>query len=341
MSKLSFLTRVRPKALIVDSATQWSRQRASSKAAALAMYMIFSLAPILILVIAVTGMFFGKDAAQAQLVDQLRDLMGDRGAEVIQIVLASAYESKGGWIAALLSIAVLMFSATTAFNELKQSLDELWDVDTSQQGSIRNLMQARLRAFGLVVVLALFLLLSLTVSAALAALRSYYGDLWSDSTFAAVADFVSRAFSFSVVVALFAVVFKLLPGSGVPWLHVIPGAVVTTGLFLIGKWGIGLYLGHGGVASAYGAAGSVVALLLWIYYSALIFFFGAVLTRQYALQVADATPPAGDNATPEPAADSSAAASPPRAADAAPATLPGQPVSTGVHPDPARSHSDS
>jgi len=291
MSKTCFPRNIRFKALILDSISQCSRQRASSKAAALAMYMIFSLAPMLILVIAVAGLFFGEQAVRAELVERLRDLMGDRGAEIVQIVLASAYESSGGWIAALLSVVVLMFSATTAFHELKQSLDELWDVHSGPQASpsdgLRDVMRARLRAFGLVLILALFLLISLTISAMLNTLHNHYGALWTHAALVVASDYLSQLFSFAIVVALFAVVFKLLPNAGTPWLHVIPGAVVTAGLFLTGKWAIGLYLGYGGVASAYGAAGSVVALLLWIYYSSLIFFFGAVLTRQYVLQTSE------------------------------------------------------
>src|SRR5690606_8408513 len=234
----------------------WSRQRASSKGAALALYMVFSLAPMLILVIAVAGAFFGEDAVRAELVGQLRDLIGERGAEVIQIVLASAHESGSGLLAAFISLGVLLFSATTAFNELKQSLDELWEVPPSQDKALSQLVRARLRAFGLILVLALFLLVSLAVNAALAAMRSYYGALWSSSAFAALADALSNLFSFAVVTALFAVVFKLLPRVWVPWRHVVPGAVVTAALFLVGKWVIGWYLSKGSVASAYGAAGS-------------------------------------------------------------------------------------
>ena len=264
-------------------AGDWTRYRASSKGAALALYMVFSLAPMLILVIAISGFFFGEAAVRSELFAQVRDLMGERGADVIQTVLASAHESNSGWIAALLSISVLVFSATTAFTELKASLDELWEVK-SQKNAIKGMVHSRMVSFGLVLVLALFLLLSLMLNAALGAARRYYGDLWSYSMFATVADWITNLLSFSLVTALFAVVFKLLPSLRISWLDVIPGAIVTAGLFLVGKWGIGLYLSHGGAVSAYGAAGSLIALLLWIYYSAQIFFFGAVFTRQFALR---------------------------------------------------------
>ncbi len=269
--------------LLVDSAKQWSTHRASSKGAALALYMVFSLAPMLILVIAVAGAFFGEEAVRSELFSQLTDLTGERGAEVIQTVLASAHESGGGWIAALISIFVLIFSATTAFAELKASLDDLWEV-SANKGGLHGMVRSRMLSFGLVLVLALFLLISLTVNAALGAARGYYGELWTASSFALVAEWISSLFSFSVVAALFAVIFKLLPSARISWPDVIPGAIVTAALFLVGKWGIGLYLSRGAAVSAYGAAGSLIALLLWIYYSAQIFFFGAVFTRQFALR---------------------------------------------------------
>ena len=268
--------------LLIDSAKQWSRHRASSKGAALSLYMVFSLAPMLILVIAVAGIFFGEEAVRSELFLQVRELTGPRGAEVIQTVLASAHESGGGWLAALLSIGVLVFSATTAFAELQASLDELWDATDQRKAGLQGVLRSRMVAFGLVLVLALFLLISLLTNAALGAAKGYYGDLWSNSTFAVVAGWMANLFSFAVVTALFAVVYKLLPSVTIPWRDVIPGAIVTAALFLVGKWGIGLYLGRGGTVSAYGAAGSLIALLLWIYYSAQIFFFGAVFTRQVA-----------------------------------------------------------
>ncbi|MNX61072.1 ribonuclease BN [compost metagenome] len=277
--------------LLMDSAKQWSSHRASSKGAALALYMVFSLAPMLLLVIAVAGAFFGEEAVRSELFTQLRDLIGERGAEVIQTVLASAHESGGGWIAALISIFVLIFSATTAFAELKASLDELWEVSGNQKGGLHGMVRSRVLSFGLVLVLAVFLLISLTVNAGLAAARGYYGDLWTASSFALVAEWISNLFSFSVVAALFAVIFKLLPSARISWPDVIPGAIVTAGLFLLGKWGIGLYLSRGAAVSAYGAAGSLIALLLWIYYSAQIFFFGAVFTRQFALRFGKAERP--------------------------------------------------
>ena len=271
-----------PARLMIDTAQRWSSHRASSKGAALALYMVFSLAPILLLVIAIAGFFFGEDAVRADLVTQMRDLTGEQGAEVIQTILASARRSDNSLTAAMISIGLLIFSSTTAFNELKGSLDELWDVPKSKEHGAWSLMRSRVLAFGLVLVLALFLLLSLAVDAGLAALEAYWGSLWMESTYAVAAMVVSNIFSFAVVVALFAVVFKMLPSTQIAWSDVMLGALVTAIMFTLGKFFIGLYLSKGSIASSFGAAGSVVALILWIWYSAQIFFFGAAFTRQYA-----------------------------------------------------------
>lgn len=269
--------------LFLDSASRWSTHRASSKGAALALYMVFSLAPILMLVIAVAGFFFGDEAVRSQLVLEMRSLTGQQGAEVIQTVLASAQRSDNGLIAALISAGLLVFSATTAFNELKESLDELWDVEPGKKAGAWSLVRTRVVSFGLILVLALFLLMSLVVDAGIAALQNYWGAMWTGSAYAVTGRVLSNVFSFGVVVTLFAVVFKMLPSTRIAWPDVIPGALVTAALFIVGKVFIGMYLGQGSIASSYGAAGSVIALILWIYYSAQIFFFGAAFTRQYAL----------------------------------------------------------
>ncbi|MBX6317490.1 YihY/virulence factor BrkB family protein [Pigmentiphaga sp.] len=281
-SRLERFRRTLVVSLAWDTVRRWSAHRASSKGAALALYMVFSLAPILLLVIAIAGAFFGEEAVRNQLVGQMRSLTGQQGAEAIQTVLASAQQSDKGWAAALISTVLLMFSATTAFAELKDSLDELWDVPASKTSGVWAQIRSRLLSFGLVLVLALFLLISLTVNAALTALQDYWHAFWVESAFATTAMLASSLFSFAVVTALFAVVFKLLPSTSIPWRDVLPGALVTAVLFSVGKSVIGLYLGHGNVASSYGVAGSVIALILWIYYSAQIFFFGAAFTRQYA-----------------------------------------------------------
>src|SRR5690606_34312738 len=202
--------------LLVDSGRQWSGHRASSKGPALSLYMVFSLAPMLILVIAVAGIFFGEEAVRSELFAQVRDLTGARGAEVIQTVLASAHESGGGWIAALLSIAVLLFSATTAFAELQASLDELWDATSQRQSGLQGIVRSRMVSFGLVLDLTLVLMVSKNLNAVLGAARGDYGNLRTLSAFEALAVRLSTMFSYGVPTALFAALYKLLPSIAIP-----------------------------------------------------------------------------------------------------------------------------
>ena len=179
---------------------------------------------------------------------------------------------------------MLVIGATTVFAELKSSLDAIWETREQVTNGIWAYLRKRVLSFGLVLVLAFLLLVSLAVNAALVLLQHYWSQLWTQSSFGLVAEFFSALFSFGTVTLLFAVIFRMLPPVRVTWRDVLPGALITTLLFQIGKRFIGLYLGNSAVASSYGAAGSVVALMLWVYYSAQIFFFGAELTRQYALQ---------------------------------------------------------
>ena len=271
----------RMRAVVVGSAREWSDQRAASKGAALAFYTLFSMAPVLILVIAIAGAFFGKEAAQGAIFSQLKGLVGPGGAEAIQLLLAGAHNAKTGLIATIVASVVLLIGATTAFAELKDSLDEIWHVPKSPQSGILGMIRTRLLSFGLIFALAFLLLVSLVVSAGLAMFERYWADIWSD-TFSILSQ-ASFVFSFLVIASMFAAIFKILPQIKLSWHDVWIGALGTAALFNLGKYLIGYYLGSVGVATTYGAAGSVIALLLWVYYSAQIFFFGAEFTRQYAL----------------------------------------------------------
>jgi len=262
----------------------WLEHRAASKGAALSFYMLFSLAPILVLVISIAGLFFGAEAARGEIFAQLRDLVGEQGAAAIQQILAATHRTGGSGLATVIATGILFVGATSAFAELKSSLDEIWQAPADQAAGWQQLLRARLLSFSLVLVLAFMLLVSLIVNAALAVVDRFWGQIWTESWFAPVAEAMSEAFSLGVVTLLFAVIFKMLPKARVAWRDVAMGAVVTALLFAVGKRLIGLYLGNSAVATSYGAAGSVVALMLWIYYSAQIFFFGAELTHQYALQ---------------------------------------------------------
>jgi membrane protein len=263
--------------------SEWFEHRGGSMGAALAFYTLFSLAPILVLVIAIAGWFYGPQAAQGELFTQLRSLVGSQGAEAIQLVLAGARNKEEGRLATLIAGGLLLFGATTVFAELKDSLDAIWQVPPLTKGTAWNVVRTRLLSFGMVLVLAFLLMVSRVVSAALALLEKYWGSLWRDAGL--VLSGLNMAISFVVIAALFGVIFKMLPRVKLSWHDVTIGAVGTAALFTLGKYAIGAYIGNSGVASSFGAAGSLIALLLWVYYSAQIFFLGAEFARQYALQL--------------------------------------------------------
>lgn len=277
-------TAARTVSVVLAAIRSWLAHRAASKGAALSFYMLFSMAPILVLVISIAGLFFGAEAARGEIFAQIEGLVGAQGAAAVQQILAATHRAGGSGVAAAIATGILFVGATSAFAELKGSLDEIWQAPVPQGAGWQQLLRARLLSFSLVLVLGFMLLVSLIVNAALAVIDRFWGQLWTQSWFAPVAEALSAAFSFCVVTLLFAVIFKMLPNARIAWRDVIMGAVITALLFAVGKRLIGLYLGNSAVATSYGAAGSVVALMLWVYYSAQIFFFGAELTRQYALQ---------------------------------------------------------
>jgi membrane protein len=265
----------------VTSVTEWIDDRAASKGAALAFYTLFSLAPILVLAIAVAGYFFGQEAAEGELVSQLRGLVGENGAQAAQALLAAARDPTSGLISTIVATVLLIIGATTVFSELKVSLDEIWEAEPKQEGILMTI-KTRLLSFGIVLALGFLLMVSLVVSAMLAVLENYVGTLWGFS--AELFSMLSWLFSFGVIACLFAVIYKMLPAIRLSWRDVWVGSLATAGLFILGKCGIGLYLGNSGVASSFGAAGSIIALMLWVYYSSLVFFLGAEFTRVYAQQ---------------------------------------------------------
>ncbi len=265
-----------------DSLQAWIDHRAGSKGAALAFYTLFSMTPILILAIAGAGYFFGAEAARGDILAQVEGLVGRNGAQVIQALLAGAQDPAAGLAATLVASVLLLVGTTSVFVELKGSLDELWGLEPPSGLAVFGYLQTRLHAFGLVLVLAFLLLVSLVLSAALAILERYAAGIWSSSYY--VLSALSSTITFGVIACLFAVIYKFLPAARLSWRDVWIGAAFTAALFSLGKYVIGVYLGNSGVASSFGAAGSLIALLLWVYYSAQIFFLGAEFTRQYALR---------------------------------------------------------
>jgi membrane protein len=271
----------RMQAVLIKSANDWIDHRAGSKGAALAFYALFSMTPILILAIAGAGYFFGAEAAQGEIIAQVEALVGRNGAQAIQALLAGARDSTSGLVASMVASVVLLVGATSVFVELKGSLDELWGVEPPKGWAIIAFLRTQLHSLGMVLVLAFLLLVSLVLSAALAVLERYAWGAWSAYE---VLTILSSVVAFGIITCLFAVIYKVLPDAPLSWGDVWIGAGFTAALFSLGKYAIGLYLGNSAVASSFGAAGSLIALLLWVYYSAQIFFLGAEFTRQYALE---------------------------------------------------------
>jgi membrane protein len=263
--------------------SEWFEHRASSMGAALAFYTLFSLAPILVLVLAIAGWFYGPQAAQGQLFAELRGLVGAQGAEAIQLVLAGARNKEEGRLATMIAGALLLFGATSVFAELKASLDAIWQVPPLTRGTAWDVVRTRLLSFGMILVLAFLLMVSLVVSALLTLLGKFWGSHWGDAGM--VLSALNYVVGFVVISALFGAILKLLPRIKLSWHDVTIGAMGTAALFSLGKYLIGAYIGNSGVTSSFGAAGSMIALLLWVYYSAQIFFLGAEFARQYALQL--------------------------------------------------------
>jgi membrane protein len=277
----------KPKALFhiaISAAKEWSAHRAASKGAALALYTLFSLAPMLVLVVTIAGLFFGEDTVRDALLQQMSGLMGAQGGEAVGTILAGAQHEDAGLIAGLISAGLVLISATSAFSELKDSLDELWEVPPSKESGIWAFIRQRVLSFGLILVIALMLLISLAVSTALAAMDSIWPG-GEGSPLKIISVTISHLVSFAIVTGLFAVIFKYLPATKIAWKDVLVGSLITAVLFIIGKTLIGMYVASADISSAYGAAGSVVILITWVYYSAQIFFYGSLFTHEYAMKL--------------------------------------------------------
>lgn len=259
----------------------WSDDFAPSMGAAISYYTMFSLAPLLVLVIAVAGWVFGAEAVQGQIASQLSSLMGEDTAKAVQDMVESAAISDNGLWASLLSVGILIVGATSVFGELQSALDRIWHVPESEKPSgIWGILRARVFSFGLILGLAFLLMVSLAVSAGLAAFGSFVGGLLPGQE--VLLQALNLVVSFGVMTLLFAMIFKLMPTVPVAWHDVWIGAAVTAMLFEIGKFLIGLYLGKSDLGSAFAGAGSLVILLAWVYYAAQIFLLGAEFTKVYA-----------------------------------------------------------
>jgi len=263
---------------------EWKEDRASRLSAALAYYTIFSIAPLLVIAIAVAGFIWEAEAVKAQVMSQIQGLVGAEGANFVADLIESASNPAEGIIATIVGVITLLFGALGVFNELHNSLNIIWEVkEEKTEGfwqAVKKAIVDRFLSFTMVLGIGFLLLVSLVVSAGLSATQELVGNAFPIPEF--LLQIINLIISIGVITVLFAMIYKYLPDAEVPWRDVWLGAFVTAILFSVGKMLIGIYLGNSAVASSFGAAGSLVLLLIWIYYSAQILFFGAEFTQVYA-----------------------------------------------------------
>jgi membrane protein len=267
--------------LVKAAASGWVADYAQSMGAALAYYTMFSIAPLLLIVISMAGLFFGEEAARGEIFGKLQDLVGAQGALAVQGLLDSVREPAKSVTATVFATALLVIGATSVLGELQDALDRIWRVlaGTGQPG-VRGLVRSRLLSVAMTLGIGSLLMISMVASTALAALRDWWDPViahWS-----AVASIVELGFSFLLVAVVFATIYKVIPRVRVDWSDVWIGAVVTSLLFTAGKFAFAAYIGTSGITSGFGAAASLVVVLVWVYYSAQLFLLGAEFTRAYA-----------------------------------------------------------
>jgi len=296
--------------VVKETGTAWDEDNVTRLAAALAYYTLLSIAPLIVLAVAVTGLAFGEEAARQHIAGELAGVVGAGAAEAIESIAKNARAPGTGFFSIAVGVVVLLFGASGVFGELQAALNTVWDVAPKPGRGIWGVIKDRFFSFTLVVGVAFLLLVSLVVSAAL----TWVGQVFEHTLpgGAVVWQVLNFCISFGVVTALFALMFKTLPDARIHWRDVWVGSAVTAGLFTLGKFGLGLYLGSAGVSSAYGAAGSIVALVIWVYYSAQVLLVGAEFTEAYArLFGSRIVPDEGavplERARPEPAAPDASA----------------------------------
>jgi membrane protein len=268
------------KDLLIKAYRAWTEDEASRLGAALSFYTMLSLAPLLVIVVAIAGFIFGREAAQGQLMNQLAGLVGPDGAKAIEAMIAGQEKKAAGAIASILGIVTLIYGATSVVAELRNAMNRILEVPNDKESGIKEIATERSYALGLVLGCGFLLMVSLVVSAALAALGSFAGRYIPAPEVALY--LLNAAVSLAMITGIFALLFRYLPDLRLPWRDVLPGAAFTAILFTAGKFLIGLYLGKAGFTSVFGAAGSLVIVLVWVYYSSQLFFFGAEVTQAYS-----------------------------------------------------------
>lgn len=267
--------------MVKAAASAWSDDYAPSMGAALSYYSVFSMAPLLVIVIAIAGLAFGAEAARGEVFGQLRGLMGDESAKTIELLLDSVSKPSRGILSALIGFGVLLIGATTVFGELQDALDRIWRAPArDRSGGLWGLIRSRMLSFGMILGIAFLLMVSLVLSAAISALGGWWSSAFGG--WALLLQLVNLVVGFAMTTGVFAMIYKMMPRVDVRWRDVWLGAITTALMFTVGRFLIGLYIGKSGIASGFGAAGSIAIVFVWVYYSAQIFLLGAEFTWVYA-----------------------------------------------------------
>ncbi|ELS05235.1 putative membrane protein [Xenococcus sp. PCC 7305] len=266
--------------LLKEAFREWQQDKVSLLAAALAYYTVFSVTPLLVIAIAIAGAVFGEDAAKGKIIQQINNLVGEQGAQVIEIGLANANQPQLSSTASLISLVILLIGASGVFAQLQEALNTVWDIKPKSDRGVWQFIRKRLLSFSMVLVIGFLLLVSLVFSAILSGISNLEVNLIPDWIF--LLRILDLAISLGMISLLFALIYKYLPDVKIRWQDVWVGAIITALLFTLGKFLIGLYLGKGSLGSAYGAAGSLIIFLAWVFYSAQILLFGAEFTQVYA-----------------------------------------------------------
>ncbi len=284
-------------AIVKEAGSESLVDRVPRLGAALAFYTTFALAPLLVIVVAIAGLVFGREAAEGRLLGEMRSLVGKEGGDALQAMVAAAGQHDAGIVASLVGGVVLLVGAMGLFGQLQDALNTIWEVEPKPGRGLWNIVRSRFLSFSLVLGSAFLLLVSLAVSAAMAAMSGLFEGLQSSL----ITHTIQWMVSFAVITGLFAMIYRLLPDAEIAWRDVWFGAAVTAVLFTVGKSLIGLYLGQTATTSVYGAAASFVVLLLWNYYTAQIFLFGAELTKAHAIRCGPGIVPSSDAVSVTPA----------------------------------------
>ncbi len=279
--------------ILKQTVTDWNRDKAPRLGAALAFYSVLSLAPLLVIVLAIAGSFFGEEAARGEIVMQIEGMVGRQGAKAIEDLIAHSHYRREGRLAAALGTITLLVGASGVFGELQDSMNTIWKVQAKPGRGIWNIIRERFLSFAMVLGTAFLLIVSLVASAVLAALGKYMANALQG--YDRIFSLLEMAVSFIVLTILFGLIFKVVPDVKIGWRDTFLGAILTALLFTLGKFLLGVYIGRSGIASSYGAAGSLVVLVVWIYYSAQILYLGAELTQAFTHHFRPRVPPS-DNA---------------------------------------------